>query len=185
MGKGDLAALLVAATGALLCVAAVSKARAQRSVEVFLGELGLGEPASRLVARSAVCLELGVGVVMLAGLLPLGIAIAATAFGVIFVAVQHRAVRLEVDASCGCFGSLSGSRRTGWDTARAWLFFGLAGSAALSCWLANATVSIAQGYVTSRMLGIAIGCGCVVTLAIAEQSSLLILGERTTTGAEA
>jgi len=98
-------ALLAAALGGILVVAAGSKIVRPAGFLEFVRSFGTTERESRAVLVAVATVEAVVGIALVARLVPLVAAATALALAAGFVAGQLVALRAGV-AGCGCFGSL-------------------------------------------------------------------------------
>jgi hypothetical protein len=161
---------------ALVLLAAVAaKVRSRTDLPEVLRGYGVGASLAAPASVGLVVLEGALAVLLLTGVAPLAVSLAAVGIGLGFVGAVARVRAAGVRRlRCGCFGTAE--RSTGFLLARAAAFTGLAGLAAAAAAYGPPTVST-DGWLTAAVVVLAIavlGLGALV-LALYRQVGLLTL----------
>ena len=115
--------------GIVLLAAAAAKVRSRADLPDILRGYGIGAGLARPAAVALVAVEVVLGLLLLAGVVPLAVSLASVGLGLVFVGAVARVRAAGVQRlRCGCFGTAE--RSTGFLLARAAAFTGLAGLAA-------------------------------------------------------
>lgn len=161
--------------GIVLLAAAAAKLRSRTDLPGILAGYGLREALVRPAAVALVATEIALGVLLVAGVAPLAVSLAAVALGLVFLGAVARVRAAGVTRlRCGCFGSQE--RSTGFLLARAGAFTALAGAAAAVAAFGSPDVSrddVLTGAVIALALAV-VALGALV-LALYRQVGLLTL----------
>jgi hypothetical protein len=161
--------------GIVLLVAAVAKVRSRADLPDIVRGYGIGAGLARPAAVALVAVEALLGLLLLAGVAPLAVSVAAVALGLGFVAAVARVRAAGVQRlRCGCFGTAE--RSTGFLLARAAAFTGLAGLAAAATAFGPLSISREDGLVVAvAVLALAVLALGALVLALYRQVGLLTL----------
>jgi hypothetical protein len=152
--------------GIVLLAAAAAKVRSRADLPEILRGYGIGAGIAGPAAVVLVAVEAALGVLLLAGVAPLGASLAAVALGLGFVGAVARVRAAGVERlRCGCFGSAEHS--TGFLLGRAAAFTALAGLAAAATaygppalstqdWLVGAVAALAPAVLALGALVLAL-----------------------------
>jgi hypothetical protein len=150
--------------GIILLAAGAAKLRARAELPDTLRGYGIGEPLTRPAAVGLVTAEVALGALLVSGLAPLPVTLAAVVLGLVFAGAVLRVRAQGVRRlRCGCFGS--DEHTTGFLLVRAVGFTALAGLAAA------ATAYGAPDLSRENVLVIAV---VVLTLVVATLAALLL-----------
>lgn len=167
--------LLRLGVGIVLLAAAAAKARSRAELPGILQGYGIRARLASPAAVALVVAEAAIGALLLVGVAPLAVSLAAVVLGLVFVGAVARVRLAGVERlRCGCFGVAE--RSTGFLLARASVFLGLAGLAATATAFGGPDVVREDALVGAVVvLALAVAGLAVLVLALYRQVGVLTL----------